>query len=207
MKASSLSAALTDLRDGKLRHIGPKVEGLSPTEKRAVSREARRMLAEVVKRKSLTSSHRWLVTTLQFLAPPDAGDVLTAALKQSINMKNCCGCTENRLIRAVGAITPPQAIPALVEVVSHERNPVHKNLAAACMKKMVRGRGPEAAAPLHNERARLRRALDRLEKEVASTRPVKPARPWNVVPGSPKWFAAAQRAAKAITHLLERAGA
>lgn len=207
MSQADVDALLADLRDGRLRDIGPKVNRLTPARARAVARHARRQLEQVVADGSLSHDHRWLVTTLQFLAPPEAGEVVTQALKQAITLEDCCGCTLNRLIRTLGAIRPPEAVPALVDVVCQADQPRHQHLAAVCTGKIVQARDGDAMALLHDQAPRLRRQLSRLTKQVARTRAVTPEKPWDQPPGSPGWFAAAARAVKAITRLLAVASA
>ena len=153
---------------------------------------------------SLGPDHRWMVTVLQYLAPAQAGDLVTRALPQATHIEGCCGCTLNRTIRAIGVIRPPEAIPALVDVVCGAESPIHKHLGAVCIKKIARAPGSLPVALLPDQRVRLRTELEQLVKGAAMMEPVKPPKPWNVVPGSLKWFAAQDRAIKAITRLLER---
>jgi len=175
---------IEDLRSGQIRRIGPKIDTLSEGQAKAVAADVQRRLRQAVVERTLSPEHRWLVTSLQYLAPPDAGDVLTEALRQSIHMTNCCGCTRNRAIRALGAIRPPQAIPALADVICQVDNAAHKQLAAVCIEKIVKARGQPAAALLRTSLASLRRELGRLGQGAASARP-----------------AAAKRAAQAIARI------
>ena len=200
---ATVEEALEDLRSGQLRLIGSKVERLSDSQAQAVSQEVLRRLQEVLAAKALCPEDRWSITALQFLAPPEAADALTAALRQSINLEGCCGCTLNRCMRALGAIRPPQAIPALADVVCQTEHPRHKQLAVVCIEKILKARGAAAMALLEKERGRLREELARLRDEVAATAAVRPAVPWDHAPGTPLWLAEAERAVKAIGRVLK----
>jgi len=204
MRPRAAGTILAGIRDGKLREIGPKLAKLSAPQRRAASEEVCRLLEEVVSKRALAPTHRWLITALQFLAPPAADDLLTRTLAQAINLNGCCGCTLNRTMRALGAIGPPQAIPVLVDVIRDAEHPRHKHLAAVCVEKIVRSRGAEAEAILTRHAARLRPELNRLQEQVAVTKPATPARPWLRPPGSPGWLAAANRAVKGIERLLSQ---
>ena len=103
MSESERDAVLADLRDGKLRQIGPRIKGLNAARRRAVSDEVCRGLERALRRGALDHTHRWLVTALQFLAPAEAGELVTRALGESIHLVDCCGCVRNRLMRAAGA--------------------------------------------------------------------------------------------------------
>ena len=197
---------LVDLRDGKLREIGPKVRKLSWAGRRAVSEAVCGELAKAVSAGNLDHAHRWLVTTLQFLAPPDAGELVTRALGRTIHLTNCCGCVRNRLLRTVGAIRPVGAVPALVDIICKVDNPAHKQLAVVCIEKIVKARGAEASALLANQKSGLRRELNRLKKAVVTTKRVTPPKPWIHTPGSAGRLAATARAINAISRLLTQRG-
>ena len=197
---------LDELRGGKLREIGPRIARLSEAERRAVSREVCRRLDEVVSKRKLSPEHRWLVTALQYVAPREAGELAARTASQAARLKGCCGCTLNRSIRALAAIRPAGGIPALVDVIQEAGHPRHKHLAAACIAKIVKSGGSAAEEALAKERARLARALTRLEEEVAAAEPVMPARPWEQPAGSPGWYAAAERAVKGIGRVIGSAG-
>jgi hypothetical protein len=199
-----MDAILAALRDGKLRDIGAKVQALNARQKRALSRELQRRLAEAVADRSLSPDHRWLVTALQFLAPPDAAEAVTAALKPATNLKGCCGCTLNRLMRTLGVIRPLQAIPALADVIRDVKNPTHKHLAVVCIEKILEAHDGQARALLRSQATRLRRSLARLQRETATTGAIPPDTPWDQRPGTPNWFNHADRAIKALTRLLAR---
>ena len=99
MNRSELDALLADLRVGKLREIAPKLRRLNPADARAVAAKLCAVLEEVVERGAPDATHRWVVTALQFLAPPDAGDLVAKALRKSVHLTHCCGCVRNRLIQ------------------------------------------------------------------------------------------------------------
>ena len=197
---------LDELREGKLREIGPRVARLGAAQRGAVSREVCRRLDEVVSGGTLSHEHRWLVTALQYLAPREAGELAARTVGQAVKLKGCCGCTLNRSMRALGAILPAEGIPVLVDVIHRAEHPRHKHLAAACIGKIVKSGGLAAEEALAKERARLARELKRLEKEVADAEPVTPARPWEQPAGSPRWCAAAERAVKGIERVIGSAG-
>jgi hypothetical protein len=202
--AGAVGDCIADLQDGHLRLIGPKIESLDPGQAQAVAEELCRQLDGLLAQGSLGPEDRWLLTALQFLAPPRAGGLLTDALEQCARDEDCCDCVRTRLMRALGAIRPPQGIPALVEVICRVPNPIQKQMAVACAEKII-GADPQAALSLLAAQAgRLRRALARLRNEVATTKSVRPDRPWRQPPGSPGWFAAGERAVAAMRRLLGR---
>lgn len=185
--ARSTEDVVDDLRMGQLRAIGPKIRKLSPQRAKPVSVEVQRRLAKVVGERPLSHQDSWLVTALQFLAPPEASSLVTAALGRAVRLRNCCGCVRNRLLRTVGEIRPTQAVPALVDMICRVDNPVHKQLAAVCIEKIVKARDGQATDLLLAQRARLRRELRRLQTAAGDAR--------------------ADRAAKAVGRLLKRCGA
>jgi len=200
----TVGEVIDDLRSGHLRLIPQKLRSLPECMRQQVAAEVLRQLEQVVSSGSLGPEHRWLVTALQFLGSVDAGDVLTEALRQSIHLKNCCGCVRNRLMRALGAIRPPQAIPALADVVCQVENPVHKQLAAVCIEKTVKARGSETGPLLRGQRARLLRVFNRLKRAVATTRSPTPLKGLSYAGGRPRWSAAMDRATKAIRRVLKQ---
>lgn len=202
MTARSVEAILSDLRDGKLRDIDPKLHRLSAAEARAVSRALCRRLDEIVSADTLGHAHRWVITALQHLTPPKCAPSLVKALKQSINLKGCCGCTLTRTLRALGAVRPPEAIPALVDVIRETKHPRHKHLAGVCIEKIVGSGGPAAEAILAEQQARLRRELTRIRRAASTAKRVTPSKPWLQPPGSPGWLHAADRAVQGLTRLL-----
>jgi hypothetical protein len=193
---------LDELRAGKLREIGPRIARLGEARRREVSREVCRRLDEAVSGGTLSHEHRWLVTALQYLAPREAGELAARTVVQAATLKGCCGCTLNRSMRALGAIRPAEGIPVLVDVIRRAEHPRHKHLAATCIEKIVKSSDPAAEGALGRERTHLARALKRLEREVAGTEPVTPARPWEHPAGSPQWYAAAERARKTIERVI-----
>ena len=199
---TSAGKEVSDLKEGRLRDIAAKIERLSGRERRQVADEIMRRLEEVVRYDALGPRHRWMITALQYLAPPEAADLLIRALLQSINMKNCCGCTQNRIMRALGAIRPPEAVPPLVDVVCREDSPAHKHLAVVCIGKVLKAHREQAEALLRHQRPRLRHALKTLKTALSRTRPVNPPKPWMHVPGSPGWSKAMERTIKAIERIL-----
>jgi HEAT repeat protein len=195
---------IEDLRSGHLRLIGPKVANLDPAQAQAVAEAIRQRLEQTLAQGSLTPDDRWMITALQFLAPPQAADLLTEALEHCVQDRTCCDCLRNRLMRALGAIRPPQAIPALVQVICRIPNPIQKQLAVVCIEKIITADEEGAMALLRQRARRLRREVLRLQGQLSTTKPVIPDRPWHYVPGSPGWRAATERAIKAITRLAAR---
>lgn len=195
---------LEDLEDGQLRDIGPKISRLSAKQARAVSEALIQQLEETVANGLLSHEHRWIVTALQYLAPPKAADVAIEALSQAIDLDNCCGCLRNRLMRALGEIRPANAIPILVEVVSEVADPTHKHLAAVCIGKILDEHNGQAASLLVERRSRVRAELERLERESARTAATPPDTPWDRSRGTPRWARSQRRAIVGITRLLKR---
>lgn len=196
----------TDLKQGRLRDIAPKIARLSNEDRHAVAQVVFDALDEVVLYDALSPRRRWMITALQYLAPPEAGDLLIKALLQSINMTDCCGCTQNRIIRALGAIRPIDAVSPLVQVIREERNPGHKQLAAVCIEKILKAHGERACGLVRQEVPHLLDTLKQLKAARRNTKPQTPPRPWHHIAGSPGWFKAMDRAVKAVERLLRRAG-
>jgi HEAT repeat protein len=203
---TSAGKEVSDLKEGRLRDIAAKIERLSGRRRRQVADEVMRRLEEVVRYDALSPRHRWMITALQYLALPEAADLLIRALLQSINMENCCGCTQNRIMRALGAVRPPEAVPPLVDVICREDSPAHKHLAAVCIRKILKAHRKQARALLRYQRPRLQHALRTLKTACSRTRPVNPPKPWVHLPGSPGWLKAMERAIKAVERLLDTEG-
>jgi HEAT repeat protein len=195
---------LEDLELGQLRDIGPKISKLSPKRASALSEPLIRRLEEIVANGLLSHDHRWIVTALQYVRPPEAADVAIDALAQAIDLENCCGCIRNRLMRTLGEIRPAHAIPVLVDVVSEVASPFHKHLAAVCIGKILDEHSGQAASLLVDRRARVRAELERLERELAQTASARPDTPWDRSKGTPRWAKSQRRAIIGITRLLER---
>jgi len=155
----------------------------------------------------LDHSHRWMVTALQYLAPPGAADVVADAVRMSIDTVNCCGCLRKRATWAAAAIGSPKAIPALVEMIVRLRRPQNVHQAAVCIEKLCRAQ-PEEVLPMVRERAEgLRSALVELEAEAEGTAPAEPATSWDGSEGTPRWSGAMDRALKAVGRVVALASA
>jgi HEAT repeat protein len=203
-RPTTIEAILDDLEHGQLRDIGPKVTRLSRMAARTVSNELVRRLEDIVTSGSLSHEHRWIVTALQYLAPPGAAGTATRALAQAIDLDNCCGCTRNRLMRALGEIRPAEAVPVLVDVICDVADPVHKHLAAVCVEKILDEHNGQAASLWVERRSRVRGELERLEAELAETAPVAPRTSWDRSKGTPRWAKSQEKAIRGVRRLLER---
>lgn len=197
---------LDDLRNGQLRDIGPKTKRLSTRQASAISDELIRRLEEIVAQGSLSHEHRWIVTALQYLSPPKGADVAVEALGQAIDLHRCCGCIRNRLMRTLGEIRPPKAIPVLVNIICEVADPVHKHLAAVCIGKIIDEHDGQAAAALAERGSRVRAELARLERQLAETGATPPDTSWDRSRGTPRWAKSQQRAIRGIAHVLARCG-
>ncbi len=203
-RPTTTEAILDDLEHGQLRDIGPKVTRLSRIAAGAVSNDLVRRLEEIVTSGSLSHEHRWIVTALQYLAPPGAADIATRALAQAIDLDKCCGCTRNRLMRTLGEIRPVEAIPVLVDVICDVADPVHKHRAAVCVEKILDAHNRQAASLLIERSSRVRGELGRLQAELAETAPVALRTPWDRSKGTSRWANNQRKAIRGISRLLAR---
>jgi hypothetical protein len=194
---------LADLRDGHLRDIARKMGHLPASQRRAVAEQALRELGDAVGMGDLRQEHRWLMTVLQDSDVPETDEVLAEALRLTALNRSICPTVSGRLLRVVGARQPTAAIPALVDVACQTENPGQAQMAIVCIEKILRSRDG-AAALRADDRSRLERQLKELKRSRTRTPPVVPPRPWDRIPGSPGWFAAVQRAVKALERLLSQ---
>ena len=206
--AQTTEQTLDDLRTGHLRLIKTKIARLDAPQTRDVTRRILQAFGDVLARGSLGPEHCWMITSLQHLAPRmderaerEAGDLLIRALGQSVHTAEG---VRHRLILAMRALAPAEAIPALVEFIGQVDYPVHRQGAAVCIDAILRARGGDAHALLLQQEDILRGILDRVEREVAAAEPAEPRVPWDMRRGTPKWTAAGERAIGAIERLLER---
>jgi len=165
-----------------------------------------RLLGEQTSRGRLDHSHRWLVTSLQHLAPAGAAGVICEALRLSIGVKNCCGCLCKRTMWAAAAIGSPEAIPALVEMIARSPRPQNVQQAAVCIEKIADAHPEAASEALGRQRRRLASAARRLRKRAAATARRPPRRPWDGTEGTPRWFAAVARAQQAVERVVSSLG-
>ena len=192
---------LADLRAGHLREIGRKMSRVPDSQRRGVEGQALRQLRAAVAAGDLRQEHRWLMNVLQDSDAPGADYVLAAALRLTAVKRGICPTVRGRLLRILGARQPTVAIPALVDVACQTQNPGQAQMAVVCIGKILRSR-QDAKALLVDNRSRLERQLERLKRLRTRTQPAEPPRPWDRTPGSPGWFAAVDRAVKALERLL-----
>jgi hypothetical protein len=164
------------------------------------------MLRAQVAEGHFSSSDRWMVTSLQCVAPEQAADVIVEALQASIKVTDCCGCLCKRTTWAAAAIGSPKAIPALVEMIASPHRVQNMQQAAVAIEKIAKVHPKAASAALgKKEVSDLRSALRRIRRKTAST-PRRPPDPdWRVREGSPRWFAVYARAQRAVERVMELA--
>ena len=198
----SVDEALARLRDGHLHRIRPQIAALDAESRAQVSAALGRLLQAQLDEGYLDHSHRWMVTALQWLAPPEAAGVVAEAVRLSIETTNCCGCLRKRVTWAAAAVGSPEAIPALVEMIVRLRRPQNVQQAAVCIEKLAKAR-PEEALPMLGEHVgSLRSTLAELEIEVAGTRRKTPTTSWDGSKGTPRWEAAMQKAVRALARVV-----
>lgn len=202
--ADNVEQALADLRGGQLRNIQRKLRKYPDELRDEIGQRVCAELRSVVSHGALAHEHGWLVTCLQHLRPPQAGGALSETLRCAVRQPDMAVSVRNRLLRAVGAVSPIEALPMLVDLICKVDHPGHKQLAAVCVEKIVKLHGRRGVALVAQRKARLARLMKRLEKELASTEPVTPPRPWIHVRGSPGWQGEMQRAIGAIERLVQR---
>jgi len=204
---AEVDGILARLRDGQLRRIGPKIAALDGKAKTEVSSALVQLLREQIKEGYLDHSHRWMVTSLQRLAPSEAGRVIADALRLSIKTENCCGCLRKRTTWAAAAIGSPDAIPSLVEMIVKLSRPQNVQQAAVCIEKIAKARPDEVSRILRKEKRRLASAARRVRKETDATPRRRPKLDWDGSEGTPRWLAASARAQKAVDRVLRLAEA
>ena len=197
----STDQLLTDLREGHLREIGRKLAAAPTNHRRAVVEQALRELKAVVTRGTLGQEHRWLMTVLQYAEDPAVDAVLAEALRLTVRKRGICPTVRGRLLRVIGARLPTTALPALVDVACQTDDPGQAQMAAVSIGKLVHCSN-DAKALADKSRPRMLRQLKRLRRLRGETRPKAPPRAWERTPGSPGWFAAIDRATRALERLL-----
>jgi len=203
----TVDETLARLRDGALHRLGPQIAALDAEIRTQVSAALVRSLQSQVDEGYLDHSHRWMVTALQCLAPPEAAGVMAEAVRLSIETTNCCGCLRKRATWAAAAIGSPEAVPALAEMIVRLRRPQNVQQAAVCIEKLFEAQ-PEQVRPLLRERVgSLSSALAELESEATGTRRKTPTKAWDGSRGTPGWSAAMDRAVKAVGRVVALASA
>ncbi|MFH1570152.1 MAG: HEAT repeat domain-containing protein [Gemmatimonadota bacterium] len=194
---------IEDLERGQLRAIGAKIAALTAEARRALGEELTVWLGDAVG--AGRRPGEWLLTAVQYTAPPAAVPHLCRALELALAPPG--RFVYSRLLRAVGALAPLEAVAPLADAVCNpELPPDHRQLAAVCLAKVQRRRGAPAAAAIHSHADRIWAELRRLEEVLATTPSVEPERPWHHYPGTPGWRAAGERAVAAMRRLLQGAG-
>ena len=196
---------LDDLRDGHLREIGRKLDRVDRAKREAVREAVLRELRPVVAEGRLHADHRWLITALGLLGGDEADTVLSDALRLTLRKPGICPTVRGRLLRVMNERRSAATIPAFLDVACQTKDPVHAHMAVVAIEKIVQRQG-RATATVLAQRPRLERQLARLKRLRADTEPVRPLRPWDHPPGSPRWFAAVDRAIAALERLLRRVG-
>jgi hypothetical protein len=148
-----------------------------------------------------------MVTSLQYVAPGEAANVIVDTLRASIKVTNCCGCLCKRTTLAAAAICSPKAIPALVEMIAKSRRPQNVQQAAVAIEKIAKASPKAASAVLGKEAPHLVSAFRRIRKQTAATPRRSPRKPWDAAEGTPRWFAASARAEKAVERVMMLANA
>lgn len=199
---ASVEAILVRLQAGALHRLKPQLAALDASSRAQVAAALIQRLRAQLDQGYLDHTHRWLLTALQCLAPPEAADVVAEAVRTSIETTNCCGCLRKRATWAAAALGSPQAVPALVEMIVRLRRPQNVQQAAVCLEKLVAA-SPRQALPLLQARAdELQAALVEMQTESAEAPRQEPARSWDGSRGTPRWEAAVDRALKALERVV-----
>jgi hypothetical protein len=202
---ASVAGVVASLRDGQLRRIGSKIAGLKARARAGVAACLMRTLRGQLSTGRLASSDRWIVTSLQHLAPAEAAGLIADALRSSIRVKDCCGCLCKRTTWAAAAIGSPDTIPALVEMIAKLRRPQNVQQAAVCIEKIAKAHPDEVSALLRRAKRRLAASATRFRKQTAATPRRKAETPWDSSAGTPRWRAASTRALNAVERVLRLA--
>lgn len=135
---TSVSEALSELQKGHLRQIPRRLCRLPEALKRKTEAKLVSLFSGAVAGGGPTPDDRWLITSLQELALPRSGRLVSEALHNANRrQKGLCPSVRHRLLRAVRTILPPKALPALAETVCDGNNPAHARMALLNIKRIV----------------------------------------------------------------------
>jgi hypothetical protein len=163
---ATAAEVLDELQKGHLRQIPQTLRRLPETLRPKVEARVTGLFRNVVAGGGPTPGDRWLITSLQELAPQRAGTPVSRALHQANErQKGLCPSVRHRLLRTIRAILPPQALPALAETVCEGGNPAHVRMARLNIRRIVKARDRRAVMrqvrriPKHR-RQMLNKAMD-----------------------------------------------
>jgi len=179
------------------------IEKLSPAQRDAVSKALCKRLRRILKREELGDEHIWLVVSLRHLAPPEAAELLTEALRQRIGKQYAGIMVHAR--RGVAELLPVEAAGLLVDWVS--RTTDHE--AAVTLRKLVKKHGARALEEMGPDVRRLKAWLRNLQGKLESTPERQPKYGQDHGPGTARWRQDIERFIKSLSGVLkaiEKAG-
>jgi HEAT repeat protein len=190
---------IAELEHGQLRGIRSRLQALDERVAVAVGEDVLRRLHLALDRETPCQGWAWMITSLQYLLPPGAGPLLTEALGR-LNPESAE--LRNRLLRALGAVAPLDAVPALLTALQAIESPGHQQLTAVCLEKILARHGEPARCAMRAQAPVLRRVLDDLHARDRHTAEQQADVPWDHRPGTAGWRAEVRRAEVALTRLL-----
>lgn len=198
----NVEGLLDDFAAGALRYIRPQVVRLSGAEAARVRDAVCVRLRAALEDDRLDGGY-WMVTALQYL-PPDRGanELLAAAMLRVAETGDEHMGLRVGLLKALSALRPLQAVPALVELLGRLDHAGYRGTAARCLRNIVEHHGEAGRRAVAGHRAIVEAALADVGQRRAQARPVEPERPWDHSHGTPGWFAECDRARKSLTRLV-----
>lgn len=185
------------LRTSYVHFIKPKVEKLSSAQRAAASKQLCKRLRKILDREELGDEHIWLVVSMRHLAPPEAPELLTEALRQRIG-KKYAGITVHAR-RGVAELLPVEAAGLLVDLVVRTND--HE--AAVTLRKLIKAHAGQALEALGQDVRRLRTRLRTLQRQLENTPERPPKYGQDHGPGTPRWRQGVERFAKALSRVVE----
>lgn len=197
--AGDPDAVVAQMEAGQLRGIRPLVEALDDDTAMAAGALVEERLRRCLRANEGQPGHPWMVTALQYLRPPDAAPLLVETL-QRLSPRG--PTMHTRLLRALGALAPLAAVPALVDALETVEVPCYQQQMAVCLERILAHHHDDARRQLVAWRGRLEAVRASLKRAAEATEEVTPEVPWDHRTGTPGWRAEIRRAVAALDRLL-----
>lgn len=193
---------LEDLRKGSLHGLRTRIARLDAAQAREAESALLGQLSEKVEQGTLTYADAWIVSGLYYLQSRDAEPLLAEALLRIADPDHAAAGLRSRVLRSLSELGTLQTIPLVVEFLLDADSPIHKDLAAACVKAIARRHGSEGVRTTQEHADQIGAERQRLAATLRNTPLVDVERPWHSPPGSPKWAAATKRTIRKLDALL-----
>ena len=196
----NVDSLMHDLRTEQLQFVRQRVLELDPVTRAEVERRIVDHLRRAVASGDLEfQRNAWAADALAYLAPESGADVVREGLHLCIDDPGEPRLT-GHFVEAARAVGSPELVAPLADIACSAMNPSLRERAARAIRQIARRR--EAGGIDVSIRDRLARAAGRYEDEINATQPIEGEKPWDMRPGTPKWFAVATRALKEMRGLL-----